>query len=361
MSAASPRRAPVNAYCEPVDQVLAALETDARRGLGRAEARARLERYGPNELTAERPVPGWRKFLEQFRDVLVVLLLVATAISAGLWLYERDSAWPYEATAILAVVLLNAVMGYVQQSRAEQAVAALRRMSAAHATVVREGARQRILATEVVPGDILLVEEGDTIPADARLVQEAALQAAEAALTGESLPVSKDTLTIGEEVGLGDRHSMIFSGTVATYGRGRAVVVATGMQTEMGRIAGMLKEAPTETTPLQKELALVGHRLAVIVVVPRRRDHGGRDPAGPRREPARRPDRGLGEHTVRADHGLHDAAVLLALHRLQRAIRRGERVRRDVLQPLVVGRGPPRSRCRSPWSTCRFSSTRSRR
>ena len=212
-------------------------------------------------------MPAWRKFLAQFHDVLVILLLIATGISAGLWLYERESALPYEAMAIFAVVLLNAVMGYMQESRAEQAVAALRQMSAAHANVIRDGARQSIPATEVVPGDIILIEEGDTIPADARLIQSTALQTAEAALTGESLPVSKDTLPITEEVGLGDRHNMIFSGTAATYGRGRAVVMATGMQTQMGRIAGMLQEAPTETTPLQKELDRVGKLLGIIVVV----------------------------------------------------------------------------------------------
>ena len=140
-------------------------------------------------------------------------------------------------------------------------------MSAAHANVIRDGARQSIPATEVVPGDIILIEEGDTVPADARLIQSTALQTAEAALTGESLPVSKDIAPITEEAGLGDRHNMIFSGTAATYGRGRAVVTATGMQTQMGRIAGMLKEAPTETTPLQKELARVGKLLGIIVVI----------------------------------------------------------------------------------------------
>ncbi|MGH7391515.1 MAG: cation-translocating P-type ATPase [Candidatus Rokuibacteriota bacterium] len=267
MSAAPLQRDPVPAYRRPVDDVVAALGTDARRGLSQGEARARLERYGKNELTAEKPVPAWRKFLAQFQDVLVILLLVATAMSAGLWRYERESAWPYEAMAIFAVVLLNAVMGYIQQSRAEQSVAALRQMSAAHASVIRDDARHRVPATEVVPGDIILVEEGDTVPADARLIRSTALQTAEAALTGESLPEAKDTRPIGEEVGLGDRHNMVFSGTAATYGRGRAVVVATAMQTEMGRIAGMLEEAPAETTPLQKELARVGRRLAVIVVV----------------------------------------------------------------------------------------------
>jgi Ca2+-transporting ATPase len=267
MSAATSHQDQLAPYRQSVDAVLTALSTDAQSGLSQGEARARLERDGRNELMAEKPVPAWRKFLAQFRDVLVILLLIATVISAGLWLVERDSALPYEAIAILAVVLLNAVMGYLQQSRAEQAVAALRQMSAAHAHVMRDGARQRIPATEVVPGDIILIEEGDTVPADARLMQSTVLQTAEASLTGESLPVSKDIAPITEEVGLGDRHNMLFSGTAATYGRGRAVVVATGMQTQMGRIAGMLTDAPTETTPLQQELDRVGRLLGIIVVV----------------------------------------------------------------------------------------------
>jgi P-type Ca2+ transporter type 2C len=249
------------------DEVLAALGTHAQFGLNDTEARKRLERYGKNELTAEKPVPGWRKFLAQFQDALVVLLLIATLISAALWLYERESALPYEAMAILAVVLLNAMLGYVQQSRAEQAVAALRQMSAAHANVIRDGAEQSIPASEVVLGDIIRIEEGDAVPADARVIHSIALQTTEAALTGESLPVSKDIDPIPEEVGVGDRLNMIFSGTAVTYGHGKAVVIATGMQTEMGRIAGMLKEASPETTPLQRELDHVGKLLGMIVVV----------------------------------------------------------------------------------------------
>jgi len=267
MSAAGVQDALAAAYRLGVEEVLTALDVDARSGLKEGEARARLARLGPNELSAEKPVPAWRRFLAQFRDVLVVLLLVATAISAVLWLIERDSALPYEALAIFAVVLLNAVMGYVQAARAESAVAALRRMAAAQATVLRDGERRNVPAAEIVPGDILFIEEGDTVPADARLIHSTALQTAEAALTGESLPVSKDAVPIPEEAGLGDRHNMVFSGTTATYGRGRAVVTATGMRTEMGRIAGMLKATGDEPTPLQVELDRVGRILGLVVVV----------------------------------------------------------------------------------------------
>jgi len=158
--------------------------------------------------------------------VLVILLLVATAISAGLWAYERDAALPYEAIAIFAVVLLNATMGYIQESRAEAAVAALRAMSAADATVIRDGERRSTPATDIVPGDIIVIEEGDTIPADGRLIESTALQTAEAALTGESLPVTKDTHAIADEVPLGDRHNTVFSGTAATYGHGTALAAA---------------------------------------------------------------------------------------------------------------------------------------
>ena len=216
---------------------------------------------------AEKPVPAWRKFLAQFQDSLVILLLIAATISAVLWLYERESPLPYEAISIFAIVVLNALMGYLQESRAESAVAALSQMAAGRAQVVRDNERQSVPAAEVVPGDIILIEEGDTIPADARLIQTTALQTAEAALTGESLPVSKDIAPIAEEAGLGDRLNMVFSGTAATYGRGRAVVMATGMATEMGRIAGMLKETAPETTPLQKELDHTGKLLGLIVVI----------------------------------------------------------------------------------------------
>jgi Ca2+-transporting ATPase len=255
------------AYRRRIEEVLTRLGTDARRGLAGAEAQRRFTSAGPNELASTPPPPAWRRFLAQFQDVLVILLLVATAISAGLWAYERDAALPYEAIAIFAVVLLNATMGYVQESRAEAAVAALRAMSAAGARVIRDGLRQSIPATALVPGDLIVLEEGDTVPADARLLETAAMQTSEAALTGESLPVTKDPAPLADEAPLGDRRNMVFSGTAVTYGHGTAVVTATGMRTEMGRIAGLLETTPDVATPLQHELDRTGKRLGAVVVL----------------------------------------------------------------------------------------------
>jgi Ca2+-transporting ATPase len=249
------------------EQVISSLRSDSERGLPAAEVRARLAQYGKNELAAEEPVPGWRRFLAQLRDPLVILLLIATAISATLWFIEDHGGLPYEALAILAVVVVNAVMGYVQQARAEQAVAALRQMSATKAKAVRDGSLQTVLATDLVPGDVITLEEGDTVPADARLISSTALQTAEASLTGESLPVAKNIEALADIVPLGDQHNMLFSGTAITYGRGSAIVTATGMQTEMGHVGRLLAQTPEDATPLQKELRRVGKALGLIVIL----------------------------------------------------------------------------------------------
>jgi Ca2+-transporting ATPase len=256
-----------DAYRQTADEVIASLRTHPRNGLSDDEAQLRLASCGRNELEPEQETPAWRRFLAQFQDTLVILLLIATVISAALWAVERDAQLPYEALAILAVVLLNAAMGFVQESRAQKAVAALRAMAAHEATVIRDGQRRRLPAAALVPGDIILIEEGDTIPADARLIETSSLRTAEAVLTGESLPVSKDTRESAANASLGDRSGMVFSGTAATYGRGRAVVTATGAATEMGRIAGMLRETPDEATPLQQELDRTGRMLGGIVIV----------------------------------------------------------------------------------------------
>jgi Ca2+-transporting ATPase len=252
----------------PAETVIAAFATDAVRGLSASEAQDRLQQYGPNRLKSAPETPWWKRLLEQFENFLVIILLVATVISVIEWLLQdpRESALPYEAIVILAIVILNAMLGFIQESRAEKSVRALMALAAPESTVIRDGDRQRIATHEIVPGDVVLVEAGDKIPADSRLIEVANLKTDEAPLTGESMPVSKETRPIDGDTGLGDRHNMLFSGTVATYGRGRAVVVATGMDTEVGRIAGLLESAEKEPTPLQQELDRTGKRLSVIML-----------------------------------------------------------------------------------------------
>ena len=257
----------LHAYHQTAGEVVKTLATDSERGLTENEVNSRLARYGPNELEAEEVIPAWRKFLAQFQDVLVILLIIAATIALIAWVIERDEPLPFESIVIFAIVLLNGILGYVQESRAEKSVAALRAMTAAEASVIRDGQRQRVPAAGLVPGDLITIEEGDTIPADGRLIQSVALQTAEASLTGESLPVSKDIQPITEEAGLGDRTNMVFSGTAAVYGRGRAIITATGMQTEMGKIAGLLHQTKEERTPLQQELDRTGKLLGVGVII----------------------------------------------------------------------------------------------
>lgn len=256
----------IDPHADTVEAVLAAFGTDASTGLTREEARARRVRYGANVLRLKPPEARWKKFLYQFRDPLVILLLAAIGISLGVWGLEGADDVPLETIAIAAIVILNAVMGYAQEERAEQAVAALRRMTTTRVTILREGTRRKIPSTELVTGDIVLVEEGDAVSADARLLEVTGLQVAEASLTGESEPVTKDVDPVQQDAELGDRTNMLYSGTVATFGRGRAVVTATGMNTEMGRIADLIQQAPSPATPLQVELGRVGKMLGLAVV-----------------------------------------------------------------------------------------------
>ena len=234
----------------------------------RAEAKRRLEQYGPNQLKSAPETPWWKRLLEQFENFLVIILLVAIVISVIEWLLQdpRESALPYEAIVITVIVVLNALLGFFQEARAERSVRALMALAAPESTVIRDGERQRVAAHEIVPGDIVLIEAGDKIPADARIIEDANLHTDEAPLTGESMPVAKSPRPIDADIGLGDRVNMLFAGTVATYGRGRAVVVATGMETEVGTIAGMLEAAEKEPTPLQQELDRTGKRLTVVML-----------------------------------------------------------------------------------------------
>ncbi|GAA4411618.1 cation-translocating P-type ATPase [Fodinibacter luteus] len=247
--------------------VLALLGADPDVGLSGAEAARRLAVVGPNELDATPAVPTWRKVAQQFRDPLVYLLFAAIAVSVAAWAVEGADGLPVDAVVIAVIVVLNAVLGFVQQARAEDAVAALRRMSATAATVVRDGQQVRIPTRELVPGDVLLLAEGDTVAADARLLRAAALTVSEAALTGESQPVLKDPSTLPAPAPLGDRLPMVFDGTAVAQGVGRAVVTATGMATQMGQVAHLLHETVDTPTPLQVEIARVGRMLGTAVVV----------------------------------------------------------------------------------------------
>jgi len=236
------------------EEVAAVLQSDPGRGLTDREVGERAARFGPNQLARAPRVSLWRLFVGQFTDFMVLVLLAATAISGLLGEYA-------DAATIMVIVLLNAVLGSMQEYRAERSMEALKELTAPEARVVRNGMEIRIPAADLVPGDIVLLETGDRVPADLRLLQTVNLEVEEAALTGESVPVKKNTLVIKGRVTPGDARNMAFLGTVVTRGRGRGIVVATGMATEMGRIAGLIQEAGAEETPLQRRLAQLGRWL----------------------------------------------------------------------------------------------------
>ncbi|TSC57739.1 MAG: Cation-transporting ATPase pacL [Candidatus Peregrinibacteria bacterium Greene0416_19] len=244
-----------------VDTVLSSLTTDPGKGLTAQEASKRLAQYGENRLQEQKRISPWWLFLEQFKDVLVIILLIATALS-GLLGHE------IEAIAIAVIVLFAVILGFVQEYRAERAIEALRKMTAPTATVIRDSEEVEVQAVQLVPGDIVRLTAGDKVPADARVIESMSLHADEASLTGESLPVGKIPEPFaGEHLAVGDRRNMVHAGTTVTYGRGTAVVTATGMQTEFGKIAGMLQSVGTEDTPLQKQLDRVGAALAKAAFV----------------------------------------------------------------------------------------------
>ena len=236
------------------------LEIEASRGLDGTAAAVRLEQSGPNRLAGKAPRPAWRKFLDQFRSLLVLILLAA-AVAAGAVGDIKD------AVVIAIVVLINATLGFIQEHRAEAALGALKDMLAPTARVRREGLMCVVPAEDLVPGDILLLEAGDRIPADARVLSAFGAEAAEAALTGEAHPVAKSESPVDAAAPLAERHCMVFMNTVVTRGRIEAVVTGTGMATEMGRLAGLLASAAEGETPLQVQLDILGKRLAMIAGV----------------------------------------------------------------------------------------------
>ena len=256
-------------YSMTVQQAAQDLQADAERGLSAAQAAERLQSHGHNTLAEPPKTPLWVRFLQQFKDVMIVILLIAALIS--LFVSEQGFGFHAEGLAdagiIFAVVLLNAVLGVVQEARAERALDALKKLSAPSARVLRDGSRQTVPASELVPGDIVFVEAGDLVPADARIVQASSLKVEESSLTGESVPVDKHAgeLPAGDTP-LGDRRNMLFATGIVTYGRGTAIVTDTGMGTQVGRIATMLANEKDEATPLQLKLAKIGKMLGILAL-----------------------------------------------------------------------------------------------
>ena len=250
-----------DAHAQPIERLVDILRTHLSLGLSTAEADVRLTQYGPNELQ-ERPRPTfWHLLLGQFNSFLVIILLASAIISLFLGEY-------LDASAIMAIVVLNAVLGVVQESKAEEALAALKKMAAPEARVIRSGHIHTVPARQLVPGDVVLLEAGHYVPADIRLVEAINLKIDEASLTGESVPVQKDAqVVLDREIPLGDHRNSAFMGTMVTYGRGKGIVVATGMHTQFGLIAEMLQSYEQEPTPLQRKLDQMGRWLGIGCLV----------------------------------------------------------------------------------------------
>jgi magnesium-transporting ATPase (P-type) len=253
-----PRSLPWHATA--ADAVIADLGTDPGRGLTEPEVAARLDRYGPNRLPEVRRRGPWARLAAQFNNPLILVLIVAGVVTALLEHY-------LDAAVIFGVVVINAVIGFVQEGKAEGALEAVRAMLATRATVLREGQRHEVDATGLVPGDLVLLESGDRVPADLRLIRVHNLRVEESALTGESLPAEKSVEPVDPESGIGDRRCLAFSGTLVVYGQARGVVVATGAQTEVGRIGAMVGQAPALSTPLTKRLDQFARQITGFILV----------------------------------------------------------------------------------------------
>ncbi len=254
-------------HTQPKDTVITELSSDMKKGLHFEQVQELLEKYGPNKLKEKKKKTNLQRFFDQFKDVMILILLVAAAISFVIACVEKEPMEFFEPLLILLIVVLNAVMGMLQESKAEKALDALKNMSAPHARVLRDGEEEIIDADKLVPGDIILLEAGDFIPADARLLHSVSLKSEESALTGESVPSEKDAdAVVVENVPLGDRSNMVFSGCSITYGTAVAIVTATGMDTEMGKIANLLDDEADTQTPLQKKLAQLGKYLGILAL-----------------------------------------------------------------------------------------------
>ena len=252
-------------YLQSTEEVLCS-QGSQRGGLTSQEAAARLEKHGPNRLQEAKKITNLQRFLQQLKDPMLLILMAAAAVSAVTSILSGEKLT--EVIIILAVVLLNAVLGVVQESKAEAAIEALQTMTAATSKVLRDGKIVVLHSADLVPGDVVLLEAGDAVPADGRLLESASLKIEEAALTGESVPVNKTAEPIAAEgdVPLGDRKNMCYMGSTVVYGRGSAVITATGMDTEMGKIAGVLARTEQEETPLQRKLTQLGKTLSYLVL-----------------------------------------------------------------------------------------------
>lgn len=255
-------------YAQSKKEVLEKLGSDGEKGLSREKAGELREQYGPNELKEEKKKTNLQRFLAQFKDAMIIILIVAAAVSFIIACVEKDPMEFFEPLLILLIVVLNAVMGMLQESKAEKALEALRNMSAPKARVIRDGMEEVIDAADLVPGDMFHLEAGDFVPADGRLIKSAGLKCEESALTGESLPEEKNADDIVDEnTPLGDRTNMVYSGCSVTYGTATAVVTATGMKTEMGKIADLLEKGQDTQTPLQKKLGQLGKYLGIMAII----------------------------------------------------------------------------------------------
>ncbi|HQM97293.1 MAG TPA: HAD-IC family P-type ATPase, partial [Clostridia bacterium] len=254
-------------YLIKKDEIIKQLETNPVNGLTSSSALSRLEQYGKNKLKEPKKKSNIQRFFDQFKDVMIVILIIAAVISFIVAIYEKEAKEFLEPVLIMLIVILNAVMGVLQESKAEKALEALKNLSSPNARVIRDGVEQIIEASLLVPGDIIRLEAGDFIPADARLIRSSSLKSEEAALTGESVPSEKDAEdTVKENAPLGDRTNMVFTGCSITYGTAIAVVTATGMDTEMGRVANLLESEESTQTPLQKKLASLGKYLGIVAL-----------------------------------------------------------------------------------------------
>ena len=250
-------------YRQSVEEVLEELKT-TDKGLTQREAAARQEKYGPNKLKEAAKATALQRFFKQLKDPMLIILLAAAAVSAATDFIAGESFT--ESIIILVVVLLNAILGVIQESKAEAAIEALQTMTAAKCKVLRDEKTEVLESSNLVPGDVVILEAGDAVPADGRLIECASLKIEEAALTGESTPENKTVDTIAKDVTLGDRENMCYMGSTVVYGRGKAIITSTGMNTEMGKIAGVLSKTEQEETPLQKKLSQLGKMLSKAVL-----------------------------------------------------------------------------------------------